>query len=651
MEKPTPLVNKLLSETSQLPDLSVRPVSSMQTSPSISADVLAGLDLIALLKASQTLSSEIEFERVLATLLQIALENTKADKGVLLIPQDKQWCVVAVTTTGRPAQIQTISPSSCLEIPQTLIHTAKHSLESVVITDATTHPVLSQDTYVMQHQPKSLLCVPIFQQAQFVALLYLENQLTIDAFTGEHIEFLKILSTQAAISLENSKLYQEAHDSNQLLEQSLQDLQQVQSKIRETEKLFQTMADSAPVLLWLAGTDTLCYFFNQVWLDFTGRTLAQEMGNGWAEGVHPNDFQRCLDVYLSAFQARESFKMEYRLKRRDGEYRWILDNGVPRFTPDGNFAGYVGSCIDITERRAAEEAVQRKSQELEQVLKDLQQAQLKIVQSEKMASLGNLVAGVAHEINNPIGFLNGSISNGKDYVQDLLQHLKLYRQHYPNPVDAIQDNAEEIDLEFLLEDLPKLLDSMQEATDRIKGISISLCNFSRADTEHTVSADLHEGLDSTLLILKYRLKANNLRPAIQVIQDYGELPTIDCFPGQLNQVFMNILANAIDVFDEEAQYVSLAELQTNPPKIKIKTSVIDQTVLTIQISDNGKGMADDVKARVFDYLYTTKDIGHGTGLGLAIAHQIVVEKHGGSLTVESESGQGTEFCICLPIRN
>ena len=279
----------------------------------------------------------------------------------------------------------------------------------------------------------------------------------------------------------------------------------------------------------------------------------------------------------------------------------------------------------------------------------LEQSQLQTVQAEKMASLGNLVAGVAHEINNPIGFLNGSIRNAKNYVLDLQSQLALYQQHYPNPVEPVQENAEEIDLDFLLEDFPKLLDSMTAANQRIKSISTSLRTFSRADTEHTVSADLHEGLDSTLLILKYRLKGNEHRPEIKVVKDYGELPIIDCFPGQLNQVFMNLLANAIDIFDEAAEQSSFAALKGTSQIITVETKVdTKQNGLEIRIGDNGKGMTEDVKARIFDHLFTTKGVGKGTGLGLAIAQQIVVEKHGGRLTVQSELGQGTEFCIQLP---
>jgi signal transduction histidine kinase len=295
-----------------------------------------------------------------------------------------------------------------------------------------------------------------------------------------------------------------------------------------------------------------------------------------------------------------------------------------------------------------DQQVQERTTQLSQALIEVQRSQLQIVHSEKMVSLGNLVAGVAHEINNPIGFLDGSINHAKEYVQDLLDYIALYQQHHPNAALPIQAKAEEIDLEFLGEDLPKLLNSMKGATDRIKDISTSLRTFSRADTDHGVSANLHDGIDSTILILKYRLKANERRPAIEVIQNYGEVPSIVCFPGQLNQVFMNILANAIEMFDEVAQTQSLEELQANPQKITIGT-IVEANHVLIQIRDNGKGMTKAMQAKIFDHWFTTKGVGKGTGLGLAIARQIIVEKHGGSLEVRSELGQSTEFCIRLPI--
>lgn len=288
--------------------------------------------------------------------------------------------------------------------------------------------------------------------------------------------------------------------------------------------------------------------------------------------------------------------------------------------------------------------------QLQDTLRQLKSSQLQVLQQEKMASLGNLVAGVAHEVNNPVGFLNGSISNAKEYVHALINHLALYQKHYPSPVEDIQSHSDKIDLLFLREDFPKLLASMQTASDRIHDISKSLRTFSRADQENRVMVDIHEGIDSTLMILKYRIKANEYRPDIQVIKEYETLPQTNCFPGQVNQVFMNILANAIDMFDELAERVSYDELETNPQIITIHTEwMTDANAIAIRIRDNGKGMDQSVLEKVFDPLFTTKEIGKGTGLGLAIAHQIIVEVHAGTLDIRSEIGEGTEFYIGLPI--
>jgi signal transduction histidine kinase len=298
--------------------------------------------------------------------------------------------------------------------------------------------------------------------------------------------------------------------------------------------------------------------------------------------------------------------------------------------------------------QAVNHALTESNQTLTTQYEQLQQTQLQLVQNEKLASLGNLVAGVAHEINNPIGFLNGSIGNATEYVQDILSYIDLYQHHHPDPAAPVQEKAEEIDLVFLSEDLTNLLNSMRGAVDRIKAISTSLRVFSRADTDYKVSANLHEGIDSTLLILKYRLKANKHRPEIQVIQNYGDLPIVECFPGQLNQVFMNILANAIDMFDEMSRDQSFSKQKAISQQIKIHTAVVANQI-QIQIRDNGQGMPEDVKTRIFDHLFTTKGVGKGTGLGLAIARQIIVEKHGGSITVDSQPDQGTEFTILLPV--
>lgn len=294
-----------------------------------------------------------------------------------------------------------------------------------------------------------------------------------------------------------------------------------------------------------------------------------------------------------------------------------------------------------------EQQVNYRTAELQSALEQVHRSKLQLVQQEKMSALGNLVAGVAHEVNNPVGFLNGSISNAKDYLQDFSDYLSLYQQQHPPISPVLQEKATEIDLEYLLQDFPKMLDSMQTACDRIHSISTSLRIFSRTDKTLKVKADLHEGLDSTLLILKYRLKANDQRPMIQVVKNYGALPLVDCFPGQLNQVFMNILANAIDMFDEMACTLPYQTLEANPQIITIQTAVTEDFI-NIRLKDNGKGMDNTVVHKIFDHLFTTKEADKGTGLGLAIAHQIITKKHGGTINVISKIGKGSEFQIRLP---
>jgi two-component system, NtrC family, sensor kinase len=296
-----------------------------------------------------------------------------------------------------------------------------------------------------------------------------------------------------------------------------------------------------------------------------------------------------------------------------------------------------------------ERRVEHRTSELKQALSNLQQTQLQLVQNEKMSALGNLVAGVAHEINNPIGFISGNLNAVKLELGDLIDHLSLYQETFPAPGSQIQTHAAEIDLAFLLQDLPKIVASMEFGCDRITSISNSLRTFSRADASQKVEADIHEGLDSTLMILQHRLKANSLRPMIQVVKCYGKLPKVKCFLGQLNQVFMNILANAIDALEDTNVGRSFEQIEAQPNRIAIYTDIlpIDQQV-TIRIQDNGTGMSEEVRQKIFDHLFTTKDIGKGTGLGLAIARSIIVEKHEGLLAVSSTPGYGTEFTILLP---
>jgi signal transduction histidine kinase len=295
------------------------------------------------------------------------------------------------------------------------------------------------------------------------------------------------------------------------------------------------------------------------------------------------------------------------------------------------------------------------AQQLQRTLHELQQAQSQLIQSEKMSSLGQMVAGIAHEINNPVNFIYGNISHINQYTQDLLYLLELYQQEYPDPAPKIQAQQEEIDLDFLVEDLPKLLSSMQVGVDRIRQIVLSLRNFSRVDQAQMKPVDIHEGIDSTLLLLQNRLKPSGGNPGIQMIKEYGKLPLVECYAGQMNQVFMNILVNAIDALEEGSDRGSWVmgnreESSNSPlPTIRIRTEMGDGNKVVIRIADNGSGMTEAVRKQLFDPFFTTKAVGKGTGLGLSISYQIVVKKHGGVLKCFSQPGQGTEFWIEIPL--
>jgi PAS domain S-box-containing protein len=361
--------------------------------------------------------------------------------------------------------------------------------------------------------------------------------------------------------------------------------------------------------------------------------------------VHPEDekkiqahWQNCINLGDGEIQ-----QIEYRMRQADGEWLWLYSRDtVFNRNQYGKVKQILGVATDITERKNSEILLQQQAENLENAFRDLKRTQTQLIHSEKMSSLGSMVAGIAHEINNPVNFIHGNISPANEYVQDLLSLVDLYQKYFPEPSDEIKDKIRDIELDFLKVDLLKLLNSMSVGTERIREIVLSLRNFSRLDEAEVKAVNIHEGIDSTLMILQNRLKAKPNCSEISVVKKYGKLPLVQCYPGQLNQVFMNILSNAIDALDS-------VNLQDKNREIQIITEKIDNSRLAIRFLDNGPGIPPEIIPKLFDPFFTTKDVGKGTGLGLSISYQIIVERHQGDLSCNSILGEGTEFVIEIPI--
>jgi two-component system, NtrC family, sensor kinase len=428
---------------------------------------------------------------------------------------------------------------------------------------------------------------------------------------------------------------------------NISDRKATEAALRESESRFQEMMQNIQGAVYrytirADGSDAFLYI-SPSW-EFIYEQDPQEaiddITKAW-KLVHPEDQLLLWSRIQDVVQSLEPLAMEYRVITAKGNHKWVSFQVQPKKLANNDVV-MDGIIVDVTDQKNTELQLQSQTEKLAQTLETLQQTQMRMIQSEKMSALGQLVAGVAHEINNPVNFIYGNLKYTQQYLQDLTQLLMVYEECYPDPNPKVQSLMDDLDLPYLLSDLPKMVSSMKMGADRIRDIVLSLRNFSRLDESELKAANIHEGIDNTLLILQHRLKSQDARPEITIVKHYGKFPDLECYAGQLNQVFMNILGNAIDALED-----CWEKDASRPLVITIETQKIESTV-TIRISDTGVGIPTDSLTRLFDPFYTTKPIGKGTGMGLSISYQVVVDRHRGRLTCESVPGTGTTFVISLP---
>ncbi|BAY24569.1 GAF sensor signal transduction histidine kinase [Calothrix sp. NIES-2100] len=516
-------------------------------------------------------------------------------------------------------------------------------------------------------QVRANMVAPLLNQGELWGLLCIHQCDAPRHWQTSEIEFVTQIAEQLGVALkQDSYLKKFQNQAVQLAEATERDkamerqklLAATIDKIRQSLDIQTIFKTTTQAVLELLEVERIAiYRFNSDW---SGKFVADSFKDGWKPLVKAQPM--LIETFAGTDDDNDLPRNETFVPIRQGEQLWGLlvayQNSQPRYWKDEeiNLLAQVGVQLGIAiQQGELLEQTKRQTLELTQALQELKQTQSRLIQGEKMAGLGQLIAGVAHEINNPVSFIKGNIIHLHEYTQELLNVIKIYQKNDSLSPD-IQNKINQKELKFIIEDLPKTIESMNIGAERIHQIVLSLRNFSRTDESGLKLVDIHEGLNSTLLILGHRFKNNRERQSIKIIKEYGNLPLVECYPAQLNQVLMNILSNSIDALDDKYQTIQHKYLQLSKPcpeiplTIWINTQTLNNQIL-IRIADNGLGMPEEVRSHIFDPFFTTKDVGKGTGLGLSISYQIIVEKHHGQIRCSSKPGEGTEFMIEIPIKS
>ncbi|MEO1125516.1 MAG: GAF domain-containing protein [Cyanobacteria bacterium J06639_16] len=658
-------------------------------------------EISLLFNLSEKIIDSLDVQEVASLVLEEARQLLNSGNGALLLLHDKTALLESIATFGNDGLFQQTIP-----IGQGVIGNIVQVGRGEIVNDVRSDP----RNPIGNGHITSLICAPLKNKGTTIGAIALSHPRK-RAYSTEDLKLLTTLACQAAgviKALLHERQLKESRQNDLILRLS--------SQIRDSLELDAILETAVSEIYTVLHLDRCCF----LWYQTTARQHQQnndgmdacslphllggfdivteskrsnlssligfyppEIVGGLARRFCQYDLVRIDDVQKNRDAATRQFLQSHQfaaflaipIQNRSGQIGVICcgTSQEPRTWSDSEVAllqavtNQLAIALDQAElydhSRKAAQLARDKAQQLEATVVELQQTQLHLVQSEKMSSIGQMVAGVAHEINNPVSFIHGNLRHVQNYTEDLIDLIQRYQQEYDKPSETLQETIADVDLDFLLQDLPKTLKSMAVGTERIREIVLSLRNFSRLDQADSKTVDIHEGIDSTLLILSHRLKPSDNFTGVEIVKAYGDLPPVECYPGQLNQVFMNILANGIDALEEsgvrrqtlEVDRQALGIRSTQPsfsyaPTITIRTQHINPNRIRICITDNGPGVPPAVQAKLFDPFFTTKGVGKGTGLGLSISYQIITEHHGGTLSCQSEPWQGTQFVIEIPIR-